>query len=129
MQDLVTFSLFNQSGHKRCRHRLGMGWIEYPSVPHRPPQFNTSVPLLDHTFSAPKIPQTFTTPDVHHLRHSPPQTFIIPFVNSFSLLSMFDCFKYHQPLLGLPSTALVQGCLDCRNILHLHLHFAFFFWG
>ena len=47
----------------------------------------------------------------------------------FSLLSMFDCFKYHQPLLGLPSTALVQGCLDCRNILHLHLHFAFFFWG
>ena len=36
----------------------------------------------------------------------------------FSLLSMFDCFKYHQPLLGLPSTALVQGCLDCRNILN-----------
>ena len=31
---------------------------------------------------------------------------------------MFDCFKYHQPLLGLPSTALVQGCLDCRNILN-----------
>ena len=57
-------------------------------------------------------PQTFTTPDVHHLRHSPPQTFIIPFVKSFSLLSMFDC------LLGLPSTALVQGCLDCRNILN-----------
>ena len=27
----------------------------------------------------------------------------------FSLLSMFDCFKYHQPLLGLHSTALVQG--------------------
>ena len=27
----------------------------------------------------------------------------------FLLLSMFDCFKYHQPLLGLHSTALVQG--------------------
>ena len=27
----------------------------------------------------------------------------------FSLLSMFDCFKYHQPLLGLHSSALVQG--------------------
>ena len=67
MQDLVTFSLFNQSGHKRCRHRLGMGWIEYPSVPHRPPQFNTSVPLLDHTFSAPKIPQFHTkNPSVPH---------------------------------------------------------------
>ena len=37
---------------------------------------------------------------------------------AFSLLSMFDCFKYHQPLLGLPSTALVQGCLECRNILN-----------
>ena len=30
---------------------------EYPSVQHRPPQFNTSVPHKDHTFSAPKIPQ------------------------------------------------------------------------
>ena len=37
---------------------------------------------------------------------------------AFSLLSMFDCFKYHQPLLGLQSIALVQGCLDCRNILN-----------
>ena len=27
----------------------------------------------------------------------------------FLLLSMFDCFKYHQPLLGVHSTALVQG--------------------
>ena len=30
---------------------------EYPSVQHRPPQFNTSVPHKDHTFSAPKMPQ------------------------------------------------------------------------
>ena len=29
---------------------------EYPSVPHRLPQFNTSVPHKDHTFSAPKSP-------------------------------------------------------------------------
>merc|ERR1712209_332367 len=27
-------------------------------------------------------PQTFTTPDVHHLRRSPPQTFTTPFVKS-----------------------------------------------
>ena len=47
----------------------------------------------------------------------------------FSLLSMFDCFKYHQPLLGLPSTALVQGCLDCRNILNAWTVGEFFFWG
>ena len=47
-------------------HRLmrviwkSLDW-EYPSVPHRPPQFNTSVPHKDHTFSAPEIPQ-FNTP-------------------------------------------------------------------
>ena len=28
---------------------------EYPPVPHRPPQFNTSGSHKDHTFSAPKI--------------------------------------------------------------------------
>ena len=48
---------------------------------------------------------------------------------AFPLLSMFDCFKYHQPLLGLPSTALVQGCLDCRNILNAWTVGEFFFWG
>ena len=30
-----------------------MKTIEFPSFPHRPPQFNTSVPHKDHTFSAP----------------------------------------------------------------------------
>ena len=30
---------------------------EYLSVPHRTPQFNTSVPHKKHTFSAPKMPQ------------------------------------------------------------------------
>ena len=30
---------------------------EHPSVPHRPLQFNTSVPHKDHTIAAPKIPQ------------------------------------------------------------------------
>ena len=34
----------------------------YPSVPHRPPQLNTSVSHKDHTFSAPKIPQFNTKP-------------------------------------------------------------------
>ena len=37
--------------------------------------------------------------------------------------------KYHQPLLGLPSTALLQGCLDCRNILNAWTVGEFFFWG
>ena len=52
---------------------------EYPSVPHRPPQFNTSVPLMDHTFSAPKIPQFHTkNPSVPHQKplsstRKPPQ--------------------------------------------------------
>ena len=41
--------------------------IEYPSVPHRSPQFNTSLPLLDHTFSAPEIPQFhIKNPSVQH---------------------------------------------------------------
>ena len=31
--------------------------FEYPSVPHGPPQFNTSFPHKDHTFSAPKTRQ------------------------------------------------------------------------
>ena len=31
--------------------------MKYPSVPHRSPQFNTSVPPKDHTFSAPKTPR------------------------------------------------------------------------
>ena len=45
---------------------------------------------------------------------------------AFSLLSMFDYFKYHQPpLLGLPSNALVQGCLDRRNILNASFFFEF----
>ena len=40
--------------------------MEYPSVPHRPPQFNTSVPHKDYTFSAPEIPQFKTeTPQFH----------------------------------------------------------------
>ena len=40
---------------------------EYSSVPHRPPQFNTSVPHKDHTSSAPKIPQFNTkNPTVQH---------------------------------------------------------------
>ena len=40
---------------------------EYPSVPHRPAQFNTSVLHKDHTFSAPKIPQFNTkSPSVPH---------------------------------------------------------------
>ena len=40
---------------------------EYPSVPHRPPQFNTLVPHKDHTFSAPKILQFHTkNPSVQH---------------------------------------------------------------
>ena len=30
---------------------------EFPSVPHSPPQFNTSVQHKGHTFSAPEIPQ------------------------------------------------------------------------
>ena len=34
-----------------------MDFNEYPSVPHRHPQFNTSVPHKDHTFSAPARPQ------------------------------------------------------------------------
>ena len=33
---------------------------EYHSVPHRPQQFNTSVPHQDHTFLALKIPQFHT---------------------------------------------------------------------
>ena len=40
---------------------------EYPSVPHTRPQFNTSVPHKDHTFSAPKNPQFNTkNPSVQH---------------------------------------------------------------
>ena len=35
----------------------------------------------------------------------------------------------HSALLGLPSTALVQGCLDCRNILNAWTVGEFFFWG
>ena len=35
-------------------------WDECPSVRHRPPQFNSSVPHKDHNFSAPKIPQFHT---------------------------------------------------------------------
>ena len=35
-------------------------FFEYPSVPHRPSQFNTSVQRKDHTISAPKI-ATFNT--------------------------------------------------------------------
>ena len=41
--------------------------LEYASVPHRPPQFNTSVLHRDHTFSAPQIPQFNTrNPSVQH---------------------------------------------------------------
>ena len=40
---------------------------EYPSDPHRPPQFNTSVPHKDQTISAQKIPQFNTkNPSVQH---------------------------------------------------------------
>ena len=53
---------------------------EYPLVPHRPPQFNTSFPHKNHTLSAPKMPQFHTSnpllpplrqfhtknPSVHH---------------------------------------------------------------
>ena len=49
---------------------INFAGIEYPSVPHRPSQFNTSVPHKEHTFSAPKIPQfntpQFNTPSVQH---------------------------------------------------------------
>ena len=41
---------------------------EYPSVPHRPPQFNISVPHKDHNFSAPEISQFHTkNPSVQHI--------------------------------------------------------------
>ena len=40
---------------------------KYLSVPHRPAQFNTSVPHKDHTFLALKIPQFHTkNPSVKH---------------------------------------------------------------
>ena len=53
---------------------------EYPLVPHRPPQFNTSFPHKNHTLSALKMPQFHTSnpllpplrqfhtknPSVHH---------------------------------------------------------------
>ena len=48
--------------------------VEYPSVPHRAPYFNTSVPHKDHTFSAPKIPQLNTTTPQFNLQLSPTKT-------------------------------------------------------
>ena len=48
---------------------------EYPSFPHRPPQFNTSVQHQDHTFSAPKVPQFHTkNPSVPPPPSSTPKT-------------------------------------------------------
>ena len=48
-------------------------WIiifcEYPSAPHRPPQFNTSVPHKDQTFSAPKILQFHTKNPQFHTKN------------------------------------------------------------
>ena len=52
-------------------------------------------------------PQTFTTPDVHHPRHSPPQT--------------FTTSDIHHPRRSPPPILkcdIHQGCLDCRNILN-----------
>ena len=58
---------FSRRNSRKKSARPKRGLYEYPSVPHRPPQFNTSVPLLDHTFSAPKIPQFHTkNPSVQH---------------------------------------------------------------
>ena len=48
----------NQESKKKKKKKVCL-LNEYPSVPHRPPQFNTSVPHKDHTFSAPKIPSVF----------------------------------------------------------------------
>ena len=47
--------------------------IEYPSVPHRPPQFNTSFPHKDHTFSAPKTSQFNTK--IHQFHSKNPLSF------------------------------------------------------
>ena len=55
MYPTLKFSI--QSFRKRSREILRSFRSEYPSVPHRPPQFITSVPHKDHTSSAPKIPQ------------------------------------------------------------------------
>ena len=70
---LLSFSSFQQ---KILKHfwevisKIGNNWlpiIRYPSVPHRPPQFNTSVQHKDHTFSAPKIRQLNTkNPSAQH---------------------------------------------------------------
>ena len=66
MLNLTTrFNIVVKLAHKKMsliaqRDLMSLATIcskEYPSVPHRPPQSNTSVPLLDHTFSAPEISQ------------------------------------------------------------------------
>ena len=56
------FLIFSRNRPKLSRSKTcscvswGSNTYEYPSVPHRPPHFNTSVQHKDHTFSAPKIP-------------------------------------------------------------------------
>ena len=62
--------------------------LEYPSVPHRPPQFNASVPHKDHTFSAPKISHSsIKNLSVHHqnpsVPHGKPLSSIHPLVGNW----------------------------------------------
>ena len=71
---------------------------EYPSVPQRRPQFNTSVPHKDHTFSVPEIPQFHTkNPSVQHTPlRSTPKT---PQFNTKTLL-----VRHQNPLSSTPKT-------------------------
>ena len=52
----LVFVLKTIPSHKKMTGIL-LYFDEYPSVPHRRPQFSTLVPHKDHTFPAPKITQ------------------------------------------------------------------------
>ena len=85
---------------------------EYSSVPHRPPQFNTSVPHKDHTFSAPKIRQ-FTTknhsvPHQNLLRSTPKTTQFN--TETPSVLYQKRPVQHQNPL----SPTLSEGCVELR---------------
>ena len=80
--------------------------LEYPSVPHRPPPFNISVPHKYLTFSAPKIPQFHTkNPAVPHqkLLGSTPKT---P--------------QFHTPLCGTDKDALRWDEMKFQEIIPSH---------
>ena len=73
-------------------------------------------------------PQTFTTSNIHHQPGSPPQTFTTPDIHH-PLCKIKLSPPLCQNVTFTTSTALVQGCLDCRNILNAWTVGEFFFWG